>query len=213
MHRSTAVQPSRDAVKCVVAPKGSPRGAFPQPSALLLPSPSPGLRHCRCPALRSTGCPRSHTPLVWGRHPCHGTSLFWLQVRPRGSAGWESSLRQKPPVRLIFQAGQTRHEMKIKETNSVEPLRDLPGPPRVRVCAGPGLPWSSGDLHFCCALAKWLQTCCSLSVPQFPLWELRGVCAVACPCCELTGCFERPGMNWGERKGGEQAVHCFLRVL
>ncbi|KAM6243184.1 DNA (cytosine-5)-methyltransferase 3B isoform 2-T2 [Spheniscus humboldti] len=52
------------------------------------------------------------------------------EVRPRGSAGWESSLRQKPPVRLIFQAGQTRHEMKIKETNSMETLRDLPAPLR-----------------------------------------------------------------------------------
>ncbi|NWI31868.1 DNM3B methyltransferase, partial [Sula dactylatra] len=52
------------------------------------------------------------------------------EVRPRGSAGWESSLRQKPPVRLIFQAGQTRHEMKIKEMNSVETLRDLPTPLR-----------------------------------------------------------------------------------
>ncbi|KAM9284904.1 DNA (cytosine-5)-methyltransferase 3B isoform 1-T1 [Morus bassanus] len=52
------------------------------------------------------------------------------EVRPRGSAGWESSLRQKPPVRLIFQAGQTRHEMKIKEINSVETLRDLPTPLR-----------------------------------------------------------------------------------
>ncbi|NWY53914.1 DNM3B methyltransferase, partial [Chionis minor] len=52
------------------------------------------------------------------------------EVRPRGSAGWESSLRQKPPVRLIFQAGQTRHEMRIKETNSAETLRDLPAPLR-----------------------------------------------------------------------------------
>lgn len=107
--------------------------------------------------------------LAWGRHQCHGTSLFWLQVRPRGSAGWESSLRQKPPVRLIFQAGQTRHEMKIKETNSMESLRDLPAPLRVRVCVGPGLPWGSGDLHFCCALAKSLQTCCGLCLLQFPL--------------------------------------------
>ncbi|XP_061217359.1 DNA (cytosine-5)-methyltransferase 3B [Neopsephotus bourkii] len=52
------------------------------------------------------------------------------EVRPRGSAGWESSLRQKPPVRLIFQAGQTRQEMKIKESPSVEPPRDLPTPLR-----------------------------------------------------------------------------------
>ncbi|XP_033923005.1 DNA (cytosine-5)-methyltransferase 3B isoform X2 [Melopsittacus undulatus] len=52
------------------------------------------------------------------------------EVRPRGSAGWESSLRQKPPVRLVFQAGQTRQEMKIKESNSVEPPRELPTPLR-----------------------------------------------------------------------------------
>ncbi|NXW42533.1 DNM3B methyltransferase, partial [Nyctiprogne leucopyga] len=52
------------------------------------------------------------------------------EARPRGSAGWESSLRQKPPVRLIFQAGQTQHEMRIKETNSMETLRDLPTPLR-----------------------------------------------------------------------------------
>ncbi|NXK80963.1 DNM3B methyltransferase, partial [Amazona guildingii] len=56
--------------------------------------------------------------------------LALTEVRPRGSAGWESSLRQKPPVRLIFQAGQTRQEMKIKEANSVEPPRDLPTPLR-----------------------------------------------------------------------------------
>ncbi|NXF84715.1 DNM3B methyltransferase, partial [Eubucco bourcierii] len=44
---------------------------------------------------------------------------------------WESSLRQKPPVRLIFQAGQTRQEMRIKEDpGSLEPLRDLPTPLR-----------------------------------------------------------------------------------
>ncbi|KFP03979.1 DNA (cytosine-5)-methyltransferase 3B, partial [Calypte anna] len=52
------------------------------------------------------------------------------EVRPRGSAGWESSLRQKPPVRLIFQAGQTRHEMRIKDTRNVETLRELPTPLR-----------------------------------------------------------------------------------
>lgn len=112
-----------------------------------------------------------------GAQPCgeaqrQGAARFWLQVRPRGSAGWESSLRQKPPVRLIFQAGQARHEMKIKEMNSVETLRDLPTPLRVRVCLGLGLPrgfpgpWRPA---FCCAVAKRLQACCSLSVPQFPL--------------------------------------------
>ncbi|NXI40591.1 DNM3B methyltransferase, partial [Galbula dea] len=53
------------------------------------------------------------------------------EVRRRGSTGWESSLRQKPPARLIYQAGQTQHEMRVKERNSVEPLRDLPTPLRV----------------------------------------------------------------------------------
>ncbi|NXE56590.1 DNM3B methyltransferase, partial [Casuarius casuarius] len=52
------------------------------------------------------------------------------EVRPRGSAGWESSLRQKPPVRLIFQAGQTRHEMRIKESSGAEAFRELPAPAR-----------------------------------------------------------------------------------
>ncbi|KAF1507564.1 DNA (cytosine-5)-methyltransferase 3B, partial [Eudyptula minor] len=69
------------------------------------------------------------------------------EVRPRGSAGWESSLRQKPPVRLIFQAGQTRHEMKIKETNSVETLRDLPVPLRSsKRRLAPSIPVTTIDL-------------------------------------------------------------------
>ncbi|NXN09038.1 DNM3B methyltransferase, partial [Indicator maculatus] len=52
--------------------------------------------------------------------------------RPRGSAGWESSLRQKPPARHLFQAGQSRPEAKSKEdSSSQEPLRDLPTPLRV----------------------------------------------------------------------------------
>lgn len=108
---------------------------------------------------------------------------FWLQVRPRGSAGWESSLRQKPPVRLIFQAGQAQHEMKIKEVNSVETLRDLPTPLRVRVCVGLGLPRGfPGALATCTSAVPWLvavSPCLS-----FPC-EMWGVPAVACPCCEL----------------------------
>nr|XP_013813010.1 PREDICTED: uncharacterized protein LOC106496795 [Apteryx mantelli mantelli] len=66
------------------------------------------------------------------------------EVRPRGSAGWESSLRQKPPVRLIFQAGQTRHEMKIKEASSVEGFKELPAPARVRAGAVPRFPHLRG---------------------------------------------------------------------
>ncbi|NXT27634.1 DNM3B methyltransferase, partial [Syrrhaptes paradoxus] len=69
------------------------------------------------------------------------------EVRPRGSAGWESSLRQKPPVRLIFQAGQTRHEMKIKEPSSGESLRDLPTPLRSsKRRSAPSVPVATIDL-------------------------------------------------------------------
>uniref|UniRef100_A0A8C3DMH3 DNA methyltransferase 3 beta n=1 Tax=Corvus moneduloides TaxID=1196302 RepID=A0A8C3DMH3_CORMO len=53
------------------------------------------------------------------------------QVQPWGSVGWESSFRQKPTLCLMFQAGRTRHEMRIKEPpRSVETLRDLPTPVR-----------------------------------------------------------------------------------
>ncbi|NXC23527.1 DNM3B methyltransferase, partial [Campylorhamphus procurvoides] len=52
------------------------------------------------------------------------------KVQPQGSAGWERSLRQNPTVRLIFQAGQARHETRIKDRGSVETLRDLRTPAR-----------------------------------------------------------------------------------
>ncbi|XP_064529861.1 DNA (cytosine-5)-methyltransferase 3B [Pseudopipra pipra] len=52
------------------------------------------------------------------------------KVQPWGSAGWESSLRQKPTVHLIFQAGQARHVTRIKDRGSVEALRDLRTPVR-----------------------------------------------------------------------------------
>ncbi|NWT04085.1 DNM3B methyltransferase, partial [Mionectes macconnelli] len=52
------------------------------------------------------------------------------KVQPRGSAGWESSLGQKSTVRLFFQAGQARHETRIKDRRSVESLRDLRTPVR-----------------------------------------------------------------------------------
>uniref|UniRef100_A0A8C3SZJ9 DNA (cytosine-5-)-methyltransferase n=1 Tax=Chelydra serpentina TaxID=8475 RepID=A0A8C3SZJ9_CHESE len=44
------------------------------------------------------------------------------EVRPRGAAGWESSLRQKPPARMIFQAGLNLHETKLKDENDLESL-------------------------------------------------------------------------------------------
>uniref|UniRef100_A0A8C3TZ45 DNA methyltransferase 3 beta n=1 Tax=Catharus ustulatus TaxID=91951 RepID=A0A8C3TZ45_CATUS len=53
------------------------------------------------------------------------------QAQPWGSAGWESSLRQKPTLCLMFQAGRTRYRLRIKEPpRSVESLRDLPTPVR-----------------------------------------------------------------------------------
>ncbi|KAM7150298.1 DNA (cytosine-5)-methyltransferase 3B isoform 3-T9 [Macrochelys suwanniensis] len=44
------------------------------------------------------------------------------EVRPRGAAGWENSLRQKPPARMIFQAGLNLHETKLKDENDLESL-------------------------------------------------------------------------------------------
>ncbi|NXP18193.1 DNM3B methyltransferase, partial [Scytalopus superciliaris] len=52
------------------------------------------------------------------------------KVQPQGSAGWESSLRQNPTIHLIFQAGQARHETRIKDRGSAETLRDLRTPVR-----------------------------------------------------------------------------------
>ncbi|NWI68933.1 DNM3B methyltransferase, partial [Todus mexicanus] len=90
------------------------------------------------PGAPGLGLPSLKTSKSMSKEDLSKEDLSWplalagsQEVRPRGSAGWESSLRQKPPVRLIFQAGQTRHEMRIKEPNCMEPLRDLPTPLRV----------------------------------------------------------------------------------
>ncbi|NXM69669.1 DNM3B methyltransferase, partial [Serilophus lunatus] len=52
------------------------------------------------------------------------------KVQPRGSARWESNLRQRPTIHLILQAGQARHKIRIKDGSSVETLRDLRTPVR-----------------------------------------------------------------------------------
>ncbi|XP_067410062.1 DNA (cytosine-5)-methyltransferase 3B isoform X2 [Emydura macquarii macquarii] len=52
------------------------------------------------------------------------------EVRPRGAAGWESSLRQKPPARVIFQAGLNLQETKVTEENEVESDKESPAPVR-----------------------------------------------------------------------------------
>ncbi|NXK23970.1 DNM3B methyltransferase, partial [Arenaria interpres] len=107
--------PTKDAPALVLEPNGKP--STPGAGGLGLPS----LKNSK----RVSKGDLSKEDLSWP------LALAGAQeVRPRGSAGWESSLRQKPPVRLIFQAGQTRHEMRIKETNSVETLKDLPTPLR-----------------------------------------------------------------------------------
>uniref|UniRef100_A0A8C8S8D7 DNA (cytosine-5-)-methyltransferase n=1 Tax=Pelusios castaneus TaxID=367368 RepID=A0A8C8S8D7_9SAUR len=56
--------------------------------------------------------------------------LSAFQVRPRGTAGWESSLRQKPPARVIFQAGLTLQESRVAEENDVESDKESPAPVR-----------------------------------------------------------------------------------
>ncbi|XP_039354150.1 DNA (cytosine-5)-methyltransferase 3B isoform X5 [Mauremys reevesii] len=52
------------------------------------------------------------------------------EVRLRGAAGWESSLRQKPPARRIFQAGVNLQETKLKEGNDLERDRESLAPIR-----------------------------------------------------------------------------------
>uniref|UniRef100_A0A8C0GVI9 PWWP domain-containing protein n=1 Tax=Chelonoidis abingdonii TaxID=106734 RepID=A0A8C0GVI9_CHEAB len=46
-------------------------------------------------------------------------------VRPRGAAGWESSLRQKLPARMIFQAELNLHDTNVKEKNDLESLAPI----------------------------------------------------------------------------------------
>uniref|UniRef100_A0ABM5G4W5 DNA (cytosine-5-)-methyltransferase n=1 Tax=Pogona vitticeps TaxID=103695 RepID=A0ABM5G4W5_9SAUR len=47
------------------------------------------------------------------------------EVRIRGSAGWENSLRQKPPPRIVFQAGPASLEKKSKDdVESVESFKE-----------------------------------------------------------------------------------------
>ncbi|XP_019395040.1 PREDICTED: DNA (cytosine-5)-methyltransferase 3B isoform X3 [Crocodylus porosus] len=47
------------------------------------------------------------------------------EVRQRGMAGWETSLRQRPPPRIIFQAGLNSQEMKHRESD-LESDREVP---------------------------------------------------------------------------------------
>uniref|UniRef100_A0A674J1A0 Uncharacterized protein n=1 Tax=Terrapene triunguis TaxID=2587831 RepID=A0A674J1A0_9SAUR len=49
--------------------------------------------------------------------------LSGFQVRPRGAAGWESSLRQKPPARRIFQAGLKEENDLESDKESLAPIR------------------------------------------------------------------------------------------
>lgn len=166
---SGAPEPCRDAVEQKVAQRGSAQGA----SSIHLP-----------PLTFPKALPVVLSPMRHRLSPCEkGTHAVAPSVLVAGaawgSAGWwESSLRQKPTLCPVFQAGRTRHEMRIKEPpRSVETLRDLPTPVRVRRVwqgqsfpgASLGLPWGSRDLHCCCAPVKCLQRWCSLPMPQFPL--------------------------------------------
>lgn len=98
VHLSTAVQPSRDAVKCVDAPRGSPRGAarsrprssclprVPVPRAPALPVPSPEERGLS-PSPHAAGVGKASLPrhvslLVAGAAP----GQRWLGEQPQAEA-------------------------------------------------------------------------------------------------------------------------------
>ncbi|KAM6112834.1 LOW QUALITY PROTEIN: DNA (cytosine-5)-methyltransferase 3B [Pterocles gutturalis] len=128
----TDPDPANDPPALVLEPNGKP--SAPDPGGLELPS----LKNNKRVSKGELAKEELSWPLALAGEQ---------EVRPRGSAGWESSLRQKPPVRLIFQAGQTRHEMKIKEPSSGENLRDLPTPLRSsRRRSAPSVPVAAIDL-------------------------------------------------------------------
>ncbi|XP_072371088.1 DNA (cytosine-5)-methyltransferase 3B isoform X7 [Scyliorhinus torazame] len=47
------------------------------------------------------------------------------EARRRGVSGWESSLRQRPAPRIIFQAGISFRHKKKKEDNNMKPKKDM----------------------------------------------------------------------------------------
>uniref|UniRef100_A0A8D0HJH5 DNA (cytosine-5-)-methyltransferase n=1 Tax=Sphenodon punctatus TaxID=8508 RepID=A0A8D0HJH5_SPHPU len=65
--------------------------------------------------------------------------------RLRGSAGWESSLRQRPAPRILFQAGPVAQEKKLKAEDDGESAKERRAL-RVRFCLGRGN-WE-GDAQF-----------------------------------------------------------------
>lgn len=106
--------------------------------------------------------------------------MLW-QVQPWGRAGWESSLRQTPPLFLLLQAGRTRQEMRLKDpARSVEPLGELPTPVRVRVCQGQGSPGASLGLQGPALLLCPAQVSSEMvQPPRASVSPLKGcVCAV-----------------------------------
>ncbi|XP_007883124.1 DNA (cytosine-5)-methyltransferase 3B isoform X2 [Callorhinchus milii] len=52
------------------------------------------------------------------------------EAKRRGVSGWESSLRQRPTPRIIFQAGISFHHKKKKEDNNMKPKKELSRMPR-----------------------------------------------------------------------------------
>ncbi|KAG8131512.1 hypothetical protein E2320_009438 [Naja naja] len=78
---------------------------------------------------------------------CNPPSLtLGSKVPVRGSSGWEKSLRQKPPPRIVFQAGPVSQEKKVKVEVQSVPVRGSSGwekslrqkpPPRIVFQAGP----------------------------------------------------------------------------
>ncbi|XP_043946306.1 DNA (cytosine-5)-methyltransferase 3B-like [Protopterus annectens] len=54
--------------------------------------------------------------------------LSFSEARKRGAVGWESSLRQRPPPRTIYQAGLDFRSKKRKEDQSLKNRKNLNGP-------------------------------------------------------------------------------------
>ncbi|XP_074868322.1 DNA (cytosine-5)-methyltransferase 3B isoform X3 [Carettochelys insculpta] len=99
------------------------------------------------PALAANGGPKTPDAVDLGiasmkrkkfrRNKLSKAGLSWpvklneaQEVRLRGAAGWESSLRQKPPARVIFQAGLNLPERKLKEENELESDKESLAPVR-----------------------------------------------------------------------------------
>lgn len=127
-----------------------------------------------------------------------------------GRAGSGSSLI----LCLMFQAGRTRQEMRIKESRrSVETLRDLPTPVRVRLWQGQGCPGAFLGLQRPALLlwpgqvsAEMVQPPCASVSP------VKGLCLCAVSCLAMNWVRGAPWDVFGTGKWEGTVVHHLLWV-